>query len=233
MREVILAHGLWVPGVVMRPLAARLERAGFRCHTFSYYGRRAAAAGARRAPRAHRARYRPRPLSSATAWAAWWCWRRSAGIRRSQPAASCCSARRRAAAMRAGASRAWPAGRWFLGESEHLWREGRTARWTRPEALGVVAGTLPLGLGRLFGRLPGVNDGVVCLEETEVEGMAGRAVLPVGHSAMLVSSRVARECRPLPRRRTVFCESSLVCLPHFFCPAARRSPTTRRRSTAS
>ena len=38
MQDVILAHGLWVPGVVMHPLAARLERAGFRCHTFSYMG---------------------------------------------------------------------------------------------------------------------------------------------------------------------------------------------------
>ncbi|MFY9315529.1 MAG: hypothetical protein WAO95_08220, partial [Burkholderiales bacterium] len=38
MRDAILAHGLWVPGVVMRPLAARLARAGFRCHTFSYSG---------------------------------------------------------------------------------------------------------------------------------------------------------------------------------------------------
>ena len=38
MVDVILAHGLWVPGVMMWPLAARLERAGFRCHTFSYLG---------------------------------------------------------------------------------------------------------------------------------------------------------------------------------------------------
>ena len=38
MKDVILTHGLWVPGVVMHPLAARLERAGFRCNTFSYMG---------------------------------------------------------------------------------------------------------------------------------------------------------------------------------------------------
>jgi hypothetical protein len=45
----------------------------------------------------------------------------------------------------------------------------------------------------MFGRLPGVNDGAVCLEETAVEGMAARVVLPVGHSAMLVSARVAAQ----------------------------------------
>ncbi|MFY9314307.1 MAG: hypothetical protein WAO95_01955, partial [Burkholderiales bacterium] len=85
----------------------------------------------------------------------------------------------------------YPGGRWLLGESEGLWRERGTARWTRPEALGVIAGTLPLGLGRLFGPLPGVNDGVVALGETTVEGMTERVALPVGHSAMLVSARVA------------------------------------------
>ena len=84
-------------------------------------------------------------------------------------------------------------GRWFLGASEPLWREGSAARWTRPEPLGVVAGTLPLGLGRLFGALPGPNDGVVRLEETAIEGMRERAVLHVGHSAMLVSARVAAQ----------------------------------------
>jgi len=61
------------------------------------------------------------------------------------------------------------------------------------EALGVLAGSLPIGLARIFGRLPGVNDGMVCLEETAVEGMAGRVVLAVGHSQMLVSARVADE----------------------------------------
>ena len=34
------------------------------------------------------------------------------------------------------------------------------------------------------------NDGVVRVEETEVEGMRERMVLPVGHSAMLLSARV-------------------------------------------
>ena len=87
-------------------------------------------------------------------------------------------------------------GRWMFGHSAEYWPErhpdsGRAARWTRPEALGVIAGSLPLGLGRMFGRLPGVNDGAVCLEETTVEGMTARAVLPVGHSAMLISARVA------------------------------------------
>ncbi len=82
-------------------------------------------------------------------------------------------------------------GRWMLGATEPLWREGRSARWTRPEPLGVIAGTLPVGLGRLFGALPGPNDGVVRVAETEIEGMRDHIALTVGHSAMLLSARVA------------------------------------------
>ena len=39
MKAVVLVHGLWMPGLVMSPLAARLSRAGYRCHLFDYAGR--------------------------------------------------------------------------------------------------------------------------------------------------------------------------------------------------
>jgi hypothetical protein len=56
----------------------------------------------------------------------------------------------------------------------------------------VVAGTLPLGLGRALGALPGENDGVVRVEETMVEGMTARALVREGHSMLVVSPRVMR-----------------------------------------
>ena len=40
IREVVLVHGVWVPGLVMMPLAGRLAREGLRCHRFRYRGRR-------------------------------------------------------------------------------------------------------------------------------------------------------------------------------------------------
>jgi pimeloyl-ACP methyl ester carboxylesterase len=194
MSHVVLVHGLWVPGWVMRPLAARLARAGFRCRTFSYMG-----AGKPIETHAERlARFaRDLPLEGGPAHFVG----HSLGglvvlealqrhpsmaagrvVLLGTPARGCFAGRRLAR---------YPGGRWFLGESEALWREGRAAHWTRPEPLGIVAGSLPLGLGRLFGALPGINDGVVSLEETEVQGMAARALLPVGHSEMLFSARVA------------------------------------------
>jgi pimeloyl-ACP methyl ester carboxylesterase len=190
MREVILAHGLWVPGLVMQPLAARLARAGFRCHNFSYRGAGRPLAAhaeqlARFAEQIGPAHFVGHSLGGLVILEALQREARTAAGRvvlLGAPVNGCFAGRRLAG---------YPGGRWFLGASAELWREGRCARWGRPEALGVVAGTLPLGLGRLFGALPGVNDGVVRLEETEVEGMADRVALPVGHSAMLVSARVA------------------------------------------
>ena len=82
-------------------------------------------------------------------------------------------------------------GRWMMGGSRPLWDE-REALWRRPEPLGVIAGTQPLALGRALGRLPGPNDGVVRVAETAVEGMRERALVPVGHSALLLNRRVAQ-----------------------------------------
>lgn len=195
MRNVILAHGLWVPGVVMKPLAVRLARAGFFCHTFSYMGAaRPLEAHAERLARMARdigpAHFVGHSLGGLVVMEA---------LKRHPEAAvgrvvllgtpaRGCYAGRRIARFRVG--------RWLLGQSEELWSErhsgsGREARWNRSEALGVIAGSLPFGLGRVFGPLPGVNDGVVRLEETAVDGMADRVVLPIGHSAMLISARVA------------------------------------------
>jgi pimeloyl-ACP methyl ester carboxylesterase len=192
VRDVILAHGLWVPGLVMHPLAYRLEQAGFRCHAFSYMGAgRPLAAHAERLARfahgigpAHFVGHSLGGLLVLEALNGHPAVEMGRAVLLGTPARGCHAGRRIAR---------YPAGRWFLGESEELWREGRAAHWARREALGVLAGSLPLGLGRLFGPLPGVNDGVVRLEETAVEGMAERVLLPVGHSAMLISARVAAQ----------------------------------------
>jgi pimeloyl-ACP methyl ester carboxylesterase len=80
----------------------------------------------------------------------------------------------------------------LLGASREIWRTLPEDYRPRCE-LGVIAGSRPWGLGRMLMRLPGTNDGVVRLEETEVAGMRDRIVLPVGHSGMLVSARVAQE----------------------------------------
>jgi len=190
IREVVLVHGVWVPGLVMVPLAARLAREGFRCHRFGYRGKGrpiAANAGdlvrfARRVGAAHFVGHSLGGLVILQALNEHADVAAGNVVLLGTPARGSFSGRRLAR---------HPIGRWMLGETQPLWQDGETMRWKRTERLGIIAGTLPMGLGRALGRLPGPNDGVVCVDETAVEGMSERITLRVGHSAMLVSPRVA------------------------------------------
>ena len=191
MSEVILAHGLWVPGALMRPLAARLEASGFRCHTFTYLGTARTlenhierlARFAQDIGPAHFVGHSMGGLVVLEALA------RHPDLAAGRVVLLGTSARGNFAGRRLARH---AAGRWMLGASAPLWRE-RDSRWTRAESLGVIAGTRPFGLGVLLGRLEGPSDGVVTVEETSIEGMSERITLPVGHSQMLVSAKVAAQ----------------------------------------
>jgi pimeloyl-ACP methyl ester carboxylesterase len=70
----------------------------------------------------------------------------------------------------------------------------RERRWTLPRELGVIAGTLPLGLGQLVTRFGAeANDGSIAVSETEIPGATAHLALPVSHMGLLLSARVARE----------------------------------------
>lgn len=69
----------------------------------------------------------------------------------------------------------------------------RPAVWPRDAQLGVIAGTLSVGLGRFIADLPVPNDGAVAVAETAIEGAADRIELRVSHTGMLVSAAVARQ----------------------------------------
>jgi pimeloyl-ACP methyl ester carboxylesterase len=59
--------------------------------------------------------------------------------------------------------------------------------------LGVIAGDSNLGLGRMVAPdLKRPHDGTVSVEETRVPGAREHLVLPVGHTAMLMSQQVTR-----------------------------------------
>lgn len=192
IREIVLVHGVWVPGLVMMPLAVRLAREGFRCHRFGYRGHGLPlAANADELVRFARAigaaHYVGHSLGGLVIL-------RALNEHPEIPAGNVVLlgtpvrgsfSGRRLARHRIG--------RWMLGETQPLWHDHEFMCWKRTERLGVIAGTLPIGLGRALGRLPGANDGVVCIDETAIEGMSERITLRVGHSVMLVSPRVASQ----------------------------------------
>ena len=195
-RDVILLHGLWMPGLVMSPLAGRLAAHGYRTHLFDFAGRQ-------RPLETHAERLRRFAYTCSGGAPVRFVAHSLGGlvvlsalaasdapvvagiVLLGTPARGCMAGQRLAR---------FAPGRWMLGESQALWREDRVARWDGRAPLGVVAGSaLSIGLGRFLGRLPGVNDGVVRLEETEIDGMTERIVLPVGHTQLIFSTRVAEQ----------------------------------------
>jgi pimeloyl-ACP methyl ester carboxylesterase len=87
-----------------------------------------------------------------------------------------------------------PFGKAIMGSSvgEELLASRGERRWSCARDLGVIAGDLGFGLGRLVGALGGPSDGTILVEETEIEGAAERLVLRVSHTGMLFSAAVAR-----------------------------------------
>jgi hypothetical protein len=90
-------------------------------------------------------------------------------------------------------------GQWGLGRraiglaaSEELLVD-RARRWEIGRELGIIAGTVPVGLGHLLLTFKEANDGTIAVSETALEGAKSRLCLPVTHSGMLLSARVARE----------------------------------------
>jgi pimeloyl-ACP methyl ester carboxylesterase len=65
--------------------------------------------------------------------------------------------------------------------------------WSQERALGIIAGNQPLSLGRLMVDFNEPNDGTVAVSETLLPGATGHIVLPVSHTGMLLSARVAHE----------------------------------------
>ena len=82
-------------------------------------------------------------------------------------------------------------GRLLLGAALPGWKPERARGVTRRLEVGAIAGNRRFGLGMLFVRLDGENDGVVGVEETRLPGLRDHLVLPVTHTGMLVSGRVA------------------------------------------
>jgi pimeloyl-ACP methyl ester carboxylesterase len=85
-------------------------------------------------------------------------------------------------------------GRVLLGRvaAEALLSRGER-QWTGGRDLGVIAGEMGVGLGRLLGRLEGPNDGTVLVEETDLPGATDQLRLRVSHSGMVYSPEVARQ----------------------------------------
>lgn len=184
---VILLHGLWMRGYAMVLLARRLRAAGFAPEIIEYFTlfntpevgaekvrQRMLRHGGRRV---HLVGHSLGGLVSllATAEAA-------------PPGRTVCLGSPLRGSQSARRMQRWaPA---LIGKSGRRLIEG-LSEWKGSREVGVIAGNLPRGLGRLAGRLVGPNDGTVSVAETELPGISDHLVMPVSHTGLAFSAACA------------------------------------------
>jgi pimeloyl-ACP methyl ester carboxylesterase len=78
----------------------------------------------------------------------------------------------------------------LLGRSATLLKSG-LHQLPRGREVGAVAGSRALGLGGLFGRFDGPNDGTVAVWETQLPGLKDHCVHRASHSGLIFSAQVA------------------------------------------
>lgn len=66
--------------------------------------------------------------------------------------------------------------------------------------IGVIAGNVPIGLGRLVTEFDGENDGTVAVSETHLDGATDHLTMAVSHKGMLVSASVADQAAAFLKR---------------------------------
>lgn len=207
---VVLIPGLWMPAWVMLPLARRLAVCGFRCARFGYASMRASLdENARRlgefiaglgTSQVHLVGHSLGGVLALYATAVLQLHHVRRIVLIGSPYAGSHAARRLAR---------WSIGRRLLGCTVPDWLGCAKPPVPQGVEVGVVAGTVGIGLGALVvPDLPRPHDGVVSLVETAVPGAAADVCVGVNHSAMLVSAQVAR-CVCLFLRHGRFQDSAL------------------------
>jgi pimeloyl-ACP methyl ester carboxylesterase len=66
--------------------------------------------------------------------------------------------------------------------------------------IGVIAGTVPVGLGRFVTRFEEPNDGTVAVSETRLPGARDHLVMRASHQGMLLSADVADQAAAFLKR---------------------------------
>ncbi len=191
--DVVLVHGLWYRAWSMRVLAGRLSTDGFRCHAFSYPTRKrgldenaallAGFCSNIRAPELHFLGHSLGGLLITQTL------RANPHLPPGRVVLLGTPLRGSAVAAR---STGLPGGKFLLGLSAITLAAGAAVPLPDRDT-GMIAGTRPHGLGRLTGGLAGPNDGTVSVSETVSDALRDRIELPVTHTGMLVSFRVAEQ----------------------------------------
>ena len=79
-----------------------------------------------------------------------------------------------------------------LGRSSDLLLDG-LPDWQGRAQVGLIAGSVPHGLGSLLGAIGEASDGTVALDETRLPGLSDHCVVAASHSGLVFSPDAARQ----------------------------------------
>jgi len=192
--QVVLVHGIWMMGAVFALLARRLRNCGFEPLPFTYPSARLTLEDAahqlarfvreRTQGRVHFVGHSLGGLVVLELLAG------EANLPIGRTVLLGCPSSGCQAAEQLSRSRS---GRMLIGTGLPRWRAERGITAAHRAEVGAIAGTLRFGIASLVVRLPLPNDGAVTVEETRLRGLRDHIVLPVTHSGMVLSTRVARQ----------------------------------------
>ncbi len=193
MRRVVLVHGLWYGPVSMALMALRLEERGFDCHRFGYPTlSETVASNARALFEFARGlggdqvdfvghslggivilrmfdEYRGLPPGRVVLL--------GSPVRGSDLAAHLASVRMI---------------RPLIGQARTALERGFSHSPAGRET-GVIAGTRPVGLGRVLGNLEEPSDGTILVKETRLDDATDMLELPVTHTGLVLSAEVCEQ----------------------------------------
>jgi len=188
--HVILLHGLWMRGFTLAALRGRLQRAGFAVDLFDY-------ASVFRDPEISierltaRVQAAPGPVHfvghSLGGLIALQTLQRAPQL--TQGRVVCLGVPLRGSAAARGVARL-PGGSLIIGKSLEILRNG-IERWEGQQAVGAIAGRLPIGFGVAMRALASPHDGTVSVAETELPGLTDHIVVPATHTGLLFSQQAA------------------------------------------
>ena len=191
IRRVLLVHGIWNAKSWLAPLAARLRAEGFAAQVFGYAS---VFGGPEQALPRLIERLRAQPVDALVGHSlggvlALEALRHAPGlpVRR---VVCLGSPLQGSATARELAAHAWGAP--LLGRSAGLLARGLQA-WDGAAEVGMVAGNVPKGLGRLLRRFDGPSDGTVALAETRLPGLADHCEVACSHTGLALSPIAAAQ----------------------------------------